>query len=98
MVVRPDEALVSRDYLRHVLSGGIDMSAAISGTAQPQITRTSLTPLLIPLPPLDEQRRMVATLDEAALAVDRGQSAATEELELADAMASALMTELLTAA
>lgn len=38
---------------------------AITGTAQPQITRTSLAGVKIPLPPLSEQKRIADILDKA---------------------------------
>jgi restriction endonuclease S subunit len=41
------------------------LSKAISGTAQPQITRQSLTAISIPLPPLPEQKRIAEILDRA---------------------------------
>jgi type I restriction enzyme S subunit len=65
---------------------------------KPGLNRNDAYALPIYVPPLDEQRRIVATLDEATLAIDSGKSAANEELVLADAMAASLMTELLTAA
>ena len=67
-------------------------------TGRQRVTKASLAALRVPVPPLDEQRRIVTTLEEATLAVDVGRSAAAEELELADAIASSLITELLTAA
>ena len=69
-----------------------------TGTTVPIVNKSKFNSIQLLLPPLDEQRRIVATLDEAALAVDSGKAAGTEELKLADAMASSLMTELLTAA
>ena len=41
------------------------LGKAITGTAQPQITRQSLFEVKIPLPPLLEQRRIAAILDKA---------------------------------
>lgn len=41
------------------------VSKAITGTAQPQITRQSLASISIPLPPLSEQRRIADILDKA---------------------------------
>ncbi len=41
------------------------MHDVISGSAQPQITRGPLLDVTIPLPPLDEQRRIAAILDQA---------------------------------
>lgn len=41
------------------------LSDVISGSAQPQITRAPLLGVQIPLPPLPEQRRIAAILDQA---------------------------------
>ena len=37
----------------------------ISGSSQPQITRQTITRVVVPLPPLEEQRRIAAILDQA---------------------------------
>ena len=74
MVVRPLHGSVSRPFLAYELQS-IDMTAYITGTAQPQITRTTLAPMSITVPPLAEQERIVEILEEqlsrldAALAV-----------------------------
>lgn len=65
MVVRSIEESLSFDYLELVLRHSVDLESAINGVAQPQITRSSLEPLELPLPPLDEQRRIAETLDTA---------------------------------
>ena len=65
MVVRPRTSALDLKYLEHVFRGGIDLSMAITGAAQPQITRQSLAPILISFPPLPEQRRIAAILDQA---------------------------------
>ena len=59
-----DESKVSAEYLVYALRSG-SLAQAISGTAQPQITRQSLTAISIPLPPLAEQRRIADVLDRA---------------------------------
>ncbi len=67
-----DESRVSAEYLVYALRSG-SLAQAISGTAQPQITRQSLTAISIPLPPLAEQRRIAEVLDRAeALRAKRG--------------------------
>ena len=63
MVVRPKDARLTRDFIRYGLLGGFSIADAISGTAQPQITRTSLAPIEVPVPPLEEQQRIVAKLN-----------------------------------
>ncbi len=70
MVVRPKDDSIDLRYLEYYFRGGIDISQAITGAAQPQITRTNLEPLTIQFPTsLDEQRRIVAVLDKAFAAI-----------------------------
>ena len=64
MVVRPLNSNLDRRFLEFLFRGAVDFSSVISGSAQPQITRKSLSPVQIPLPPLPEQKRIVAILDE----------------------------------
>lgn len=65
MVVRPKNAALSLEYLKYFFLGACDFSKVITGTAQPQITRQTLAPTTLAFPPLPEQRRIVAILDEA---------------------------------
>jgi type I restriction enzyme S subunit len=65
MVVRPKNGALELDYLKHLFKGGIDLTAVITGAAQPQITRQSFGPLKIRFPPIKEQRRIAAILDQA---------------------------------
>lgn len=63
MVVRPtDISKISKQYLRHVLNS-VDWKNVITGAAQPQITRQSLSPVPIPIPPLPLQEKIVSELD-----------------------------------
>ena len=55
MVVKPKGGDISKQFLYYYLKN-TDMGFAITGSAQPQITRTSIAPFEIPLPPLEEQR------------------------------------------
>lgn len=63
MVVKPkaDNLFIKR-FLYFLLKS-IDYSKIIRGAAQPQITRQSLSPTLIPIPPLPVQEKIVAELD-----------------------------------
>jgi type I restriction enzyme S subunit len=66
MVVRPKDASVNLKFLEYLFRGGIDIDRAITGAAQPQITRTNLASLEFSYPKsLAEQHRIVAILDEA---------------------------------
>lgn len=70
MVVRPRDGRILRKYLEYYFRGAVDWSRIISGSAQPQITRRSLAPVEVPVPPLPEQKRIVAILDEAFAGID----------------------------
>ena len=63
MVVKPRNDLVCHDYLVAFLKV-FNWKKVISGSAQPQITRKNLATVLFPLPPLEEQHRIVARLDD----------------------------------
>ncbi|MCI6564328.1 restriction endonuclease subunit S, partial [Campylobacter sp.] len=64
MIVTPlynDKVL--KKFLFYILPFA-DMKLVITGSAQPQITRTNLSQLKIPLPPLDIQKQIVAECEE----------------------------------
>jgi len=82
MVVQPKPGAIDPCYLAYALKGGIELADAITGTAQPQITRTSLMPLAITLPDsLAEQQRIVALLDEAFTALATAKADAERNLQ-----------------
>lgn len=70
MVVQPFEDLVTRDYLKYALLGGINIKDAITGTAQPQITRESLSKIKIPIPSLEKQLKIVEKLNSSFTEID----------------------------
>jgi type I restriction enzyme, S subunit len=45
MVVRPKRTTLDMRFLEYLFRGSIDVSTAITGAAQPQITRTNLAPI-----------------------------------------------------
>ena len=63
MVVSPkNEKDLLNNYLANILKTS-DLSFPITGTAQPQITRTTLSPFPIPLPPLEIQQKIVDEIE-----------------------------------
>lgn len=65
MVIQPDTTLATLEYMKYAFLGGLDVSSSITGSAQPQITRTSLEVIEIPLPSLEMQCEIVEKLDSA---------------------------------
>ena len=74
MVVQPfKKQLLSLSYLKYVFTNKGRVQKAISGSAQPQITRTTLSPIRIPLAPLPEQRAIVGKIEELFSELDKGE-------------------------
>uniref|UniRef100_UPI003FEF4548 restriction endonuclease subunit S n=1 Tax=Candidatus Limisoma sp. TaxID=3076476 RepID=UPI003FEF4548 len=63
MVIHSKSSELLFAYLKYAMTA-LDYSNIITGAAQPQITRQSLTPTNIPLPPMEVQERIVAELDK----------------------------------
>jgi len=81
MVVRPKNASLDLKYLEYIFRGGLDMSKVITGAAQPQITRTNLEPIEIPIPPLSEQKRIAKLLDEVFKKTAKAQENTEKNIE-----------------
>lgn len=62
MVAHIESNELSFKYLFYALSNA-NMKNVITGAAQPQITRSNLKDLEIPLPPMEEQRKIAQRLD-----------------------------------
>ncbi len=81
--------LISLQYAFHWLSG-IDLSQLNTGTSVPQINHQDIEPLIFPLPPIEEQHRIVAKVDELMALCDaikaRLADAQAIQLHLADAI------------
>ncbi len=80
MVVKPfNKLLLEIKFLSYAVKSDNRIVKTITGTAQPQITQTSLFHLTIPLSPLAEQHRIVAKIEELLSRLDK----ATERLQTA---------------
>ena len=97
MVVRPKSGSLELHYLEYLFRGGIDVSKAITGAAQPQITRTNLAPLEISYPvSVGEQQRIVGLLDEAFAGIATAQANAEKNLQNARALFASHLQSALT--
>jgi len=62
-VLRPRK-ICNPDYICYILSY-YDVTSLVSGTTRPKLTKANAEEIKIPLPPLDEQRRIAAILQRA---------------------------------
>ncbi len=81
-VMRPDRESLLDEWLIYYLNAA-DLSEFISGMTVPKLNQGRLKEIPIPIPPLEEQKRIVTVLDQAFAALDRAR--ANAEANLADA-------------
>lgn len=75
---------IDRNYLWYVLLWLQPEIVGNAGAVFPQINKKSIEGLRIPFPPLDEQKRIVAVLDQAFAALDRARDNAERNLKDAE--------------
>lgn len=81
MVIKPKNNFINIKYLEYIFRGWLDITRVITGAAQPQITRTNLSPLEISYPEsLPEQLRIVSILDSAFAGLDQARKNAETNL------------------
>ena len=82
--IRPEEKKLDQFFLYYFLQGRVEqMRNSSQGAAQTVISKTMIADIDIPLPPLPEQKRIVAILDEAFAGIS--QAVANAEKNLANA-------------
>ena len=82
-ILRPKKNIINSTYFKYVLKNPSFIDEAIgkkTGVAIRRIILKHLKDIQIPLPPLDEQKRIVAILDEAFAAIDRAKANAEKNL------------------
>ena len=99
MVVRPLDGNLDKAFLEHLLRNGVDLSPAITGAAQPQITRTNLSPLKISFPKsVDEQRSLTSSFDELQAMTVSLQDVHSRKLTALDELKNSLLHQAFTGA
>ena len=95
-VLRPKPDLVMHEWISYYLTG-IDLSEFVTGLTVPKLNQANLKTILIPLPPLAEQQRIVAKLDAAFAEIDDALSLTRQrEVALTSLKSSILSNELKT--
>lgn len=76
----PNEC-ISKEYFYYFVSTKCEESLSISaGSAQPNLSTEQIKSFVIPLPPLPEQKRIVAILDETFQAIEKAKENAQKNL------------------
>ncbi len=81
-VIRPHRSEVSDDWLIYFLNAS-DLMPFVSGMTVPKLNQGRLREIPIPVPPLEEQQRIVAVLDEAFEGLTRARAHAEANLQSA---------------
>ena len=69
----------------------LDLGKLGSGSSIPQINNYDIAPLIIPLPPLPEQKRIVEILDEAFAAIDKATANTEKNIKNAEELFESLL-------
>ena len=91
MALYPTDETTS-EWVYHVVSQ-IDMMDYADNTGYPSLKKSVVERIEIPVPPLEEQRRIVARLDARMAVAERVVRAAMGEAEAAGALGGALLRE-----
>ena len=92
-VLRPSE-LISSEFLFYFVRTEAfieSVGSLVKGALYPAVTDKQIFAEQIPLPPLAEQKRIVAVLNKQMMAVEKARVAAQAELEAITALPSALL-------
>ncbi len=93
MVVKPLNKDIDVRFIEYFFRGAVDLSRAITGAAQPQITRQSLSPIVFKYPPISTQLKIVAKLDAIFAEIDKATAAAEANAKNAEALFQSYLNE-----
>ena len=87
---------ICEDFLRFIELhiNAIDLAPYVTGSAQPKMNQAKMNSIPIALPPLAEQGRIVAKVDQLMAIVDKLEAQLTASRTTADQLLSALFAEL----
>lgn len=96
LIVRPSKRILGRFLYAYLTSplGATMISKYDNGSAQPNLSAASVKKYLVPLPPLAEQRRIVAKVDQLMALVDQLETQLTTSRATAAKLMEAVVAEL----
>lgn len=83
------------DFMAHALEAA-DYTLYITGSAQPKLSQDNLQSVKLPVPPIEEQKRIAVFLNETALKIDSSISELQSQIEDLKAYKSSVITEAVT--
>jgi type I restriction enzyme S subunit len=86
MVVKPKHQEINIRFLEYFFRGAVDLTKAITGAAQPQITRQSLNPVKFRYPPLPIQNEIVLKLDAVFSGIQKAITATESNIKNTEAL------------
>jgi len=95
MAIRPKPELIDQIFLYHVVITQFSkLQADALGSTVPGLGRGNIESLEIPLPPLPEQNRIAAKIQELMQEVERARTACEKQLEAAKSLPAAYLRDL----
>jgi type I restriction enzyme S subunit len=96
LIIRPKETVLASFLYAYLLSplGALMIAKYDNGSAQPNLSAANVKRYLLPLPPLAEQRRIVAKVDELVALVDALETQLATARTTAANLLAALVAEL----
>jgi type I restriction enzyme S subunit len=95
----PNEEIISKDFLKYYLKSYVFQdflkNSIGNRAAQAGFSKEDLSPLLIPVPPLSEQQRIVSYLDSAFAKIDAVAKNAENSLNEAKALFQSALTKMM---
>ncbi|MCX5992987.1 MAG: restriction endonuclease subunit S [Chloroflexi bacterium] len=91
-VIRPNRSIVLDNWIVYFLNFN-DLSKYVTGLTVPKLNQEKMRGIILPIPPLSEQKRTVAILDEAFAAIATVKENAEKNLQNARALFESYLDE-----
>ena len=93
LVLENNWKYLSQKFYYYSISAA-DKSQIVTGSAQPQVTATNINPFIVSVPPLVEQHRIVAKVDELMLLCDQLEQQTEDSIEAHTTLVEVLLATL----
>lgn len=93
--LRPHRNIILDEFLVNYLNYS-DLSESITGVTVPKLNQEKMRAIIIPVPPLSEQERIVALLDDQFAKIDALKANAASQLQAAKDLFQSALKEMLT--